>query len=91
MWTLWHKKVVVNFWKVKINAQMDQSYPFYGPSSNGIKIHKFFNVINYKESRHEQSTFYICLFDVNFLIKTTFTTLGKCFLKYSWNVLKNKK
>jgi hypothetical protein len=41
MWTLWHKKVVVNFWKVKINAQMDQSCPFYGPSSNGIKIHKF--------------------------------------------------
>jgi len=41
MWTLWHKKVVVNFWKAKVNPQMDQSCPFYGPSSNEIKIHKF--------------------------------------------------
>jgi hypothetical protein len=77
MWTLWHKKVVANFGNAKVNPQMDQSYPFYGSSSNGIKIHKFLNVISYKESRCEQSTFYIRFFDVKKPIKITLTTLGK--------------
>jgi hypothetical protein len=55
---------------------MDQSCPIYGPSSNGIKIHKFWNVISCKKSRCGQSTFYISLLDVKKLIKTTFATLG---------------
>jgi hypothetical protein len=41
MWTLWHKKVVVNFWKAKVNPQMDQSCPFYGPGSNEIRYISF--------------------------------------------------